>query len=89
MEVWKDTFISCENLDQFEIGLRDATCAVVNGKPLVCGGNTFLSSQGYHDGCYIFDENSWRYLTNLTVEKIDMASISVNGSMWITGGYTS
>ena len=89
IEVWEDIFIACENLDQFEIELMDATSAVVNGKPLVCGGKTsYSNSQGYHNGCYIFDENSWRYLTNLTVEKTDMASISVNGYMWVTGGHT-
>ena len=86
MKIWEDKFIKCDNLDQFEIGLMDATSAVVNGKPLLCGGSTDFDE--YHNGCYIFDENSWRYLTNLTVEKTDMASISVNGYMWVTGGHT-
>ena len=85
IEVREDRFITCENLDRFEIELREPTSGVINGKPLVCGGDTDFDE--YHNGCYIYDENGWRYLTNLNVVKMEMASISLNGYVWFTGGH--
>ena len=91
---------SCDNLDQYELGVGVNTFTqrdigswmvprggVVNGKPLVCGGDSGLYLQEWHTSCSIWDKNTWRYLTNLNVMKSGFAGIIVNDSLWITGGY--
>ena len=59
---------------------------VVNGKPLVCGGDSGKHTDDWHWSCSIFDKDTWRYLTTLNVKKSGFAGIIVNDSLWITGG---
>ena len=61
---------------------------VVNGKPLVCGGDSgrYNKEQWWHYSCFIWDKDTWRYLTSLNVMKGGFAGIIVNDSLWITGG---
>ena len=83
---------SCDNLDRYELGVHGATGGVLNGKPIICGGlyEPYEPPRGRgwyedHDGCYIFEENSWRNFTSL-VGKRGIAGISDNSYLWITGG---
>ena len=62
---------------------------VVNGKPLVCGGDSGGNDrmeQEWHYSCSIWDKDTWRYLTSLNGVKFGFAGIIVNDSLWITGG---
>jgi hypothetical protein len=63
----------------------DATGAFVSGSPIICGGN---SGYNYYSECYLHSKatNSWSFLTNMTSKRVDSASVSLKGKLFMMGG---
>ena len=78
----------CVDMPDYPISMHQATGAIVSGTLIICGGRT--STADYLTSCYTFDASyfSWIFLTNLTIPRSQMASVSLDGALWITGGYT-
>ena len=74
--------LKCQNLPPFPRGKYGATGALVNKDyAIVCGGNK------HGDECHTIDKNQIRPLQNLTNARYSAASVAVNGSLWVFGGY--
>ena len=75
----------CNNLGDFPALVSWTTGGLVDGKPIVCGGQD--SVPAYKKECYILEDNIWKLLTSLN-EPRSQASGTVLDSdhLWITGG---
>ena len=73
----------CVALKPFPNPVIGATSAVINGKPLICGGST---SQKIFSDCYVYENGDWEVALNLGRPRKSAASIVSNGALWITGG---
>ena len=71
----------CNGLSPYPARVLGAAGGVVNGRPVVCGGEPYISS------CYIHNKlmDTWEFLTDLSGEKGYMAATPLDGSLWITG----
>ena len=79
----KNESLTCDNLQNFPSQLSlSRVGALLNGKPLVCGGNNPAD-------CYQYDNQTWKIFVQMKVNR-HYAGIAVmeNGSLWITGGMT-
>jgi len=80
----------CNGLSPYPAKVQGAAGGVVNGRPIVCGGEPYIqySYSTYISSCYIHNKlkDTWEFLTDLSGEKGDMAATPLNGSLWITGG---
>ena len=80
---------TCGNLADYPLGIHDATGALVSGKPVICGGESGNHSHNfYHKECYLYNKssNTWNFLTNMTKEKSQIASVPFKGELFVTGG---
>ena len=59
---------------------------MVTDTPIVCGG---FSSSRTHDQCYMMDleKRSWKFLTNMTTARYGSASVAIDRSLFIVGGF--
>ena len=71
----------CKGLSPYPARVLGAAGDVVNGRPIVCGGEPYTSL------CYIHNKlkDTWEFLTDLSGEKSYIAATPLNGSLWITG----
>ena len=75
----KNENLTCDNLQDFP-GQEYGMGALLNGKPLVCGG--YESAD-----CYQYDNQTWNNFTQMKVKRGYAGSaVMENGSLWITGG---
>ena len=67
--------------------MSSATGAIVSGRPLICGG--YSGSYTYHSECYQHSKttNTWTSLTPMTTKRSASASVSLNGKLWVMGGW--
>jgi hypothetical protein len=77
---------TCNNFPDYPIAVMDATGAIVDGHPIICGGWS-----GYpiaHSECYHHSKatNSWTFLTNMSTKRSESASVPVNGKLLVLGG---
>ena len=82
----------CLDLPPYPVPMYTGTGGIVSGVPMICGGDPLDPSGGYfHSDCYIFNitSYSWSHLTNMNVERSGMASVALDGALWVAGGYTS
>ena len=79
--------ITCPNLPEYPIAMSSATGAIVSGRPLICGG--YSGSYTYHSECYQHSKttNTWTSLTPMTTKRSASASVSLNGKLWVVGGW--
>ena len=76
----------CNNLGEFPVLVSWATGGLVDGKPIVCGGQGGTPTT-YKQECYIFEDNSWKLLTSLTEPRSQASGTVLNSDhLWITGG---
>ena len=79
----------CNGLSPYPAKVQGAAGGVVNGRPIVCGGEPYIqySYSTYISSCYIHNKlkDTWEFLTDLSGEKSYIAATPLNGSLWITG----
>ena len=76
----------CNNLGDFPVLVGWATGGLVDGKPIICGGQDD-ATHTYKQECYIFEDNAWILLTSLNEPRSQAGSTVLNGDhLWITGG---
>ena len=74
----------CNNLGDFPVIVKMATGGLVDGKPIVCGGQDATT---FKQECYSFEDNAWKLLTSLTEPRSQAGSTVLKGDhLWITGG---
>ena len=77
----------CQLEQLYPIPMFTGTGSVVSGIPIVCGGESIDAS--YLAQCFVYDLNSWMFLTNMSTPRQDVTSAPLNGALWVTGGYTN
>ena len=77
---------SCQNIKKYPINVEAATGAVVSGKPMICGG--WSGTHNFFE-CFQYSKtsNNWTLLTTMTMKRAYSASVSLNGKLWVTGGF--
>ena len=81
---------SCPNLTKYPITpVSSATGAIVSGHPMICGGWSGLPDLVAYSECYHYnkDSNNWIFLTNMTEKRMYSASVVINGSLFVMGGF--
>ena len=81
---------SCPNLTEYPITpINSATGAIVSGHPMICGGWSELPDFVAYSECYRYkkDSNTWIFLTNMTEKRMRSASVVINGSLFVMGGF--
>ena len=81
---------SCPNLAKYPITpVSSATGAIVSGLPMICGGWSGLPDLVAYSECYHYnkDSNNWIFLTNMTEKRMYSASVVINGSLFVMGGF--
>ena len=78
---------TCQPIAQYPLNLTYASGALLQGKPIICGGYSYVTRE-HTPECFMYDlsTNTWIYLTSLGSESAHHASIEVQGSLWVTGG---
>ena len=76
---------SCPNWDAYPKPVIGATGSVMYISPVICGGGYDGDS---YDKCHLLDLESkkWTFLTTMTANRSNSASVAINGSLFITGG---
>ena len=76
---------TCNNFPDYTLAISLATGAIVDGRPIICGGK---SKGSRHSECYHHskDTNSWTFLTNMSSKRYYSASVPVNGKLLVLGG---
>ena len=76
--------ITCQNMAPFAKEVYGATGALVDGKPLICGGGY----SGYYDECYMITKSSTSYVSKMKSKRSGAASVLVNiNKLWVLGGW--
>merc|ERR1711971_574965 len=77
---------TCNNFPDYPIAIRSATGAIVDGHPIICGGES--EGVNVHSECYLHNKatNSWTFLTNMSTKRKDSASVAVKGKLLVLGG---
>ena len=77
---------SCQNIKKYPLNVEAATGAVVSGQPIICGG--WSGTHNFFE-CFQYSKtsNNWTLLTSMTMKRAHSASVSLNGKLWITGGF--
>ena len=80
---------SCSNLQNYPIAMGGATGAIVSGHPIICGGWSGEPDFVAYSECYHYnkDSNNWIFLTNMTEKRMYSASVVINGSLFVMGGF--
>ena len=77
--------MKCQNLAPFPIGINRATGALVNHESaVVCGGwngNAILKE------CHIITKSNIIHLPPMEIDRFDAASIPINKTLWVLGGW--
>ena len=60
----------------------------MSGHPMICGGCGGWETAA-HSECYRYkkDSNTWIFLTNMTEKRMYSASVMLNGSLFVMGGF--
>ena len=79
----------CQLLQSYPIPLYTGTGNIVSGVPIVCGGEP--TDESYTSQCFMLDTNTstWIFLSDMSTPRQDVASSSLNGALWVTGGFTN
>ncbi len=75
--------LKCQNLAPFAKGKWGATGALVNTSAVVCGGY----DGDYSNECHTISKSNITFLTHLDTKRSGAASIAVNNTLWVLGGY--
>ena len=81
---------SCTNLTKYPISpISSATGAIVSGHPMICGGWSGLPELVAYSECYHYnkDSSNWIFLTNMMEKRMYSASVVINGSLFVMGGF--
>jgi len=78
---------ACENLPSYPFAMSKAAGGVVNGSPIICGGDRYIG--GPTDSCHRFDRNanSWKLHSTMSSGRSSHGSTLVKDALFITGGY--
>ena len=77
--------ITCQNMAPFAKKVYVATGALVDGKPLICGG--YYTGGNYYDECYMITKSSTSYVSKMKSKRAYAASVLVNiNKLWVLGG---
>ena len=79
----------CGNLKPYPIAIYGATGALVSENPVICGGFQRTGNQRKEQKeCQMYNKssNTWKFLTNMATEKAYLASVPLNGQLFVTGG---
>ena len=79
---------ACANLPSYPFAMKaGAAGGVVNGSPIICGGE--IGSGGPTDTCHRFDRNSnsWKLHSRMASKRSWHASTVVKNALFITGGF--
>ena len=79
----------CGNFAPYPIAIYGATGALVSENPVICGGFQRTGDQRKaQKECRKYDKssNTWKFLTNMATEKAYLASVPLNGQLFVTGG---
>ena len=81
---------SCQNFTKYPIAhISSATGAIVSGHPMICGGWSGLPDLVAYSECYHYnkDSSNWIFLTNMMEKRMYSASVVINGSLFVMGGF--
>ena len=83
----------CANIPSYPLSIWTASGNILSGIPIICGGE--LQDQQHEgrrmvDSCYTFNvtTNSWKFLSKMSKQRADFASVALKGALWVTGGNT-
>ena len=81
---------TCSNLPSYPTSVYGAAGGVINGSPIICGGNSGSprSLRNLQGSCYIFDknENTWKLHCNMKSRRVQPAISVVKGTLFVSGG---
>ena len=86
----KEQARSCPNFTKYPITpINSATGAIVSGHPMICGGWSEYPDWVTYSECYHYkkDSNTWTFLTNMMDKRVHSASVVINGSLFVMGGF--
>ena len=79
--------ITCQNMAPFAKEVYGATGALVDGKPLICGGHV-NGANALSDECYMITKSSTSYVSKMKSKREHAASVLVNiNKLWVLGGW--
>ena len=84
---------SCQNLPEYPVAMGMATGAIVSGHPMICGGlsktNPVWSPSEWGTECYRHSKvsNSWIFSANMNTNRLYSASVMLNGTLFVMGGF--
>ena len=78
---------ACNAFPDYPLFIRFATGGIVDGHPIICGGES--EGWNFHSECYHHSKatNSWTFLTNMSTKRAGSASVPVNGKLLVLGGW--
>ena len=89
----KDSNYHCTKVASFPVRLSGATGGLINGTPLVCGGNDRTNGKYPTSDCFVLDNSGTGWSTNGgLLEPRRYAggnSVVINGKLILSGGYGS
>jgi len=83
---------SCTNWGNYPKVLKSATGSIISDKFIIhCGGDSGSRGFGYYDECYKMaieaEEKIWTFLTRMNSKRSFVASIELDGKLFVAGGW--
>ena len=77
----------CSNLQKFPSAIIEATGAVLNNIPIICGG--IDNNDVYQNSCFAYEKSSqsWLLHAKMNNRKCCASATVINGALWVSGGY--
>ena len=89
----KDSNYHCTKVASFPVKLEGATGGLINGTPLVCGGNDYTNFKNPTSDCFVLDNSGtgWSKKGGLLEPRsyAGQNSVVINGKLILSGGYGS
>ena len=86
----KDSNYHCTKVASFPVQLRSATGGLINGTPLLCGGNDHTNKKYPTSDCFVLDNSGtgWSKKGGLLEPRKDAGqnSVVINGKLILSGG---
>ena len=78
----------CSNLASYPLPIHAGTGKIVDGIPIICGGQNSSNFGNYLAVCYSYDVSldNWSVVANMERVRFRAASAVLNGNLWVTGG---
>jgi len=76
----------CSNLQKFPSAIEEATGAVLNNIPIICGGQDNRGE--YQNSCFAYEKSSQSWLLHAKMKnrRYGASTTVINGALWVSGG---